>query len=92
MRLPFTHAAWIALLLVGLLSGCQTPDSRHSSSGLLGSSSEVRSALGDTAGAKEDQTRVDEMEQDIPQPTEGIEENIKKKMQQMDPYKVFYNE
>lgn len=54
--------------------------------------SEVRSALGDTAGAKEDQTRVNEMEQDIPQPTEGIEENIKKKMQQMDPYKVFYNE
>lgn len=54
--------------------------------------SEVRSALGDTAGAKEDQTRVDEMEQNIPQPTEGIEENIKKKMQQMDPYKVFYNE
>ena len=54
--------------------------------------SEVRSALGDTAGAKEDQTRVEEMEQDIPQPTEGIEENIKKKMQQMDPYKVFYNE
>ena len=54
--------------------------------------SEVRSALGDAAGAKEDQTRVDEMEQDIPQPTEGIEENIKKKMQQMDPYKVFYNE
>lgn len=54
--------------------------------------SEVRTALGDTAGAKEDQTRVDEMEQDIPQPTEGIEENIKKKMQQMDPYKVFYNE
>lgn len=53
--------------------------------------SEVRSALGDTAGAKEDQTRVDEMEQNIPQPTEGIEENIKKKMQQMDPYKVFYN-
>lgn len=54
--------------------------------------SEVRSALGDTAGAKEDQTRADEMEQDILQPTEGIEENIKKKMQQMDPYKVFYNE
>ena len=54
--------------------------------------SEVRTALGDTAGAKEDQTRVDEMEQDIPQQTEGIEENIKKKMQQMDPYKVFYNE
>lgn len=54
--------------------------------------SEVRTALGDTAGAKEDQTRVNEMEQDIPQPTEGIEENIKKKMQQMDPYKVFYNE
>ena len=54
--------------------------------------SEVRSALGDTAGAKKDQTRVNEMEQDIPQPTEGIEENIKKKMQQMDPYKVFYNE
>lgn len=54
--------------------------------------SEVRSALGNTAGAKEDQTRVDEMEQNIPQPTEGIEENIKKKMQQMDPYKVFYNE
>lgn len=53
--------------------------------------SEVRSALGDTAGAKEDQTRADEMEQDILQPTEGIEENIKKKMQQMDPYKVFYN-
>ena len=52
----------------------------------------MRSALGDTAGAKEDQTRVNEMEQDIPQPTEGIEENIKKKMQQMDPYKVFYNE
>lgn len=54
--------------------------------------SEVRSALGDTAGAKEDQTRVNEMEQDIPQPTEGIEENIKKKIQQMDPYKVFHNE
>lgn len=51
----------------------------------------VRIALGDTVGADEDQTRADEMEQDIPQQTEGIEENIKKKMQQMDPYKVFYN-
>ena len=45
MRLPLTHAAWIALLMVGLLSGCQTPASHQSSSGLLGSSSEVRSAL-----------------------------------------------
>lgn len=53
--------------------------------------SEVRTALGDTVGAEEDQARADEMEQDIPQQTEGIEENIKKKMQQMDPYKVFYN-
>lgn len=53
--------------------------------------SEVRTALGDTVGADEDQARADEMEQDIPQQTEGIEENIKKKMQQMDPYKVFYN-
>lgn len=51
----------------------------------------VRIALGDTVGAEEDQARADEMEQEIPQQTEGIEENIKKKMQQMDPYKVFYN-
>lgn len=51
----------------------------------------VRTALGDTVGAEEDQARADEMEQEIPQQTEGIEENIKKKMQQMDPYKVFYN-
>lgn len=53
--------------------------------------SEVRTALGDNVGAEEDQARADEMEQEIPQQTEGIEENIKKKMQQMDPYKVFYN-
>lgn len=52
----------------------------------------VRTALGDNVGAEEDQARADEMEQEIPQQTEGIEENIKKKMQQMDPYKVFYNE
>lgn len=51
----------------------------------------VRTALGDTVGAEEDQARADEMEQEIPQQTEGIEENIKKKMQQMDPYKVFNN-
>lgn len=53
--------------------------------------SEVRTALGDNVGAEEDQARADEMEQEIPQQTEGIEENIKKKMQQMDPYKVFNN-
>ena len=54
--------------------------------------SEVRKALGDNEGANADEAAANEMQQDAPQPTEGIEQNIKKKMQQMDPYKVFNNE
>ena len=46
MRLPFTHAtAWLALLLISLLTGCQSPAGREEPSSLLGSASEVRSAL-----------------------------------------------
>ncbi len=54
--------------------------------------SEVRKALGDNEGANADEAAANEMLQDAPQHTEGIEQNIKKKMQQMDPYKVFNNE
>ena len=53
--------------------------------------SEVRKALGDNEGANADEAAANEMQQDAPQPTEGIEQDIKKKMQQMDPYKVFNN-
>lgn len=53
--------------------------------------SEVRKSLGDIVGATEDEERANEMETATPQSSEGIEQNIKKKMQQMDPYKVFYN-
>ena len=46
MQLPFTHAtAWLALLLVTLLTGCQSPAGREEPSSLLGSASEIRSAL-----------------------------------------------
>ncbi len=54
--------------------------------------SEVRKALGNNEGANADEAAANEMQQETPQPTEGIEQNIKKKMQQMDPYKVFNNE
>ena len=54
--------------------------------------SEVRKALGNNEGANADEAAANEMQQEPPQPTEGIEQNIKKKMQQMDPYKVFNNE
>lgn len=53
---------------------------------------EVRKALGDEEGANADEAAANEMQQETPQPNEGIEQNIKKKMQQMDPYKVFNNE
>lgn len=53
--------------------------------------SEVRKSLGDIVGATEDEERANEMETEAPQSSEEIEQNIKKKMQQMDPYKVFYN-
>ena len=53
---------------------------------------EVRKALGNDEGANADEAAANEMQQEPPQPTEGIEQNIKKKMQQMDPYKVFNNE
>ena len=54
--------------------------------------SEVRKALGNNEGANADEAAANEMQQEPPQPNEGIEQNIKKKMQQMDPYKVFNNE
>ena len=54
--------------------------------------SEVRKALGNNEGANADEAAAKEMQQEPPQPNEGIEQNIKKKMQQMDPYKVFNNE
>lgn len=53
---------------------------------------EVRKSLGDDKGAADDGARAKEMEEEAPQQTEGIEQQIKKKMQQMDPYKVFNNE
>ena len=54
--------------------------------------SEVRTILGDAAGAAEDEASIKEMEAEVPEPSEGIEQKIKEKMQQMDPYKVFHNE
>ena len=54
--------------------------------------SEVRKALGNNEGANADEAAANEMQQEPPQPNEGIEQNIKKKMQQMDPYKAFNNE
>ena len=54
--------------------------------------SEVRRSLGDSAGAAEDEAAAKEMSAEIPEPSEGIEQKIKEKMQQMDPYKVFHNE
>ena len=54
--------------------------------------SEVRRSLGDSAGAAEDEAAAKEMGAEIPEPSEGIEQKIKEKMQQMDPYKVFHNE
>lgn len=53
---------------------------------------EVRKSLGDDKGAADDEARAKEMEEEAPQQTEGIEQQIKKRMQQMDPYKVFNNE
>ena len=54
--------------------------------------SEVRTILGDAAGAAEDEAAAKEMSAEIPEPSEGIEQKIKEKMQQMDPYKIFHNE
>ncbi len=54
--------------------------------------SEVRRSLGDSAGAAEDEAAAKEMGAEIPEPSEGIEQKIKEKMQQLDPYKVFHNE
>ena len=54
--------------------------------------SEVRTILGDAAGAAEDEASIEEMGAEVPEPSEGIEQKIKEKMQQMDPYKVFHNE
>ena len=54
--------------------------------------SEVRTILGDAAGAAEDEASIKEMGAEVPEPSEGIEQKIKEKMQQMDPYKVFHNE
>ena len=54
--------------------------------------SEVRKALGNNEGANADEAAANEMQQEPPQPNEGIEQNIKKKMQQMDPYKVYNKE
>ena len=53
---------------------------------------EVRTILGDAAGAAEDEASIKEMGAEVPEPSEGIEQKIKEKMQQMDPYKVFHNE
>ena len=39
-----------------------------------------------------DEAAAKEMGAEIPEPSEGIEQKIKEKMQQMDPYKVFHNE
>ena len=52
----------------------------------------MRKELGDSQGANADEAYAREMESNGPVPTEGIEESIKQKMQQMDPYKVFHNE
>ena len=54
--------------------------------------SEVRRSLGNSAGAAEDEAAAKEMSAEIPEPSEGIEQKIKEKMQQMDPYKIFHNE
>ena len=54
--------------------------------------SEVRRSLGDSAGAAEDEAAAKEMGGEILEPSEGIEQKIKEKMQQMDPYKIFHNE
>ena len=54
--------------------------------------SEVRTILGDAAGAAEDEASIKEMGAEVPEPSEGIEQKIKEKMQQLDPYKVFHNE
>ena len=53
---------------------------------------EVRTILGDAVGAAEDEASIKEMGAEVPEPSEGIEQKIKEKMQQMDPYKVFHNE
>ena len=52
----------------------------------------VRTILGDSAGAAEDEAAVKEMGAKVLEPSEGIEQKIKEKMRQMDPYKVFHNE
>ena len=48
--------------------------------------SEVRTILGDAAGAAEDEASIKEMGAEVPEPSEGIEQKIKEKMQQLDPY------
>ena len=53
---------------------------------------EVRTILGDAAGAAGDEASIKEMGAEVPEPSKGIEQKIKEKMQQMDPYKVFHNE
>ncbi len=54
--------------------------------------SEVRTILGDVPVLPRMRRAAKEMGAEIPEPSEGIEQKIKEKMQQMDPYKVFHNE
>lgn len=53
---------------------------------------EALRALGDEAAAAQDEAMASEMEADAPQPTEGIGQEVKQKLQQIDPYKVFNND
>ena len=52
----------------------------------------VRRQQGNEGGAKDDEATAEEMRASVPQDDEGIEQKIKEKMQQADPYKVFNND
>lgn len=52
----------------------------------------VRREQGNEDGANEDEATAEEMRASAPQADEGIEQKIKEKMQQADPYKVFNND
>ena len=52
----------------------------------------VRRQQGNEDGAKDDEATAEEMRASVPQDDEGIEQKIKEKMQQADPYKVFNND
>ena len=52
----------------------------------------VRRQQGNEDGAKDDEATAEEMRASAPQADEGIEQKIKEKMQQADPYKVFNND